>query len=76
MQVKRSAILFDYESGKYLYGFYSDESFARHMGEWNDPENFDCRGEEVSNELAVYIRDHLLKDEFRTDEYVCTELED
>ena len=75
-KVVRCSVLFDCESGTNLYGFYTNESFDRHMAEWNDPENATCMAFEVNTEVGRYIRDHLMTDESRTDEYVTNELED
>lgn len=75
-KVIRSAVVFVADEGKFLYGFYDETAFARHMDEWNDPGNATSMAFEVHPEVAVYVRDHCLTDEFCTDEYVCNELED
>lgn len=71
-KVVKSAIVFS-DEGKYLYGFYSEEAFASHMAGCRERDEF---AYEVDPNVAVYIRDHLLKDEYKTGDFVCNPLED
>jgi len=71
-KVVKSAIVFS-DEGKHLYGFYSEDAFEAEMAGCRERDEF---AYEVDPNVAVYIRDHLMKDEYRTDAFVCNPLED
>lgn len=73
--VVKCAVVFDLHAN-YLFGFYSEEEFDRHMAEWNDPCNFDCMAFEVHPEVGCYLRDHCMAaGEVKTETCVINELD-